>query len=240
MFTNLWECNKTIQEMLKARGYSDHFDDEQIDHTNIVKEYQIFEDKMKSLMSEVETSDKVELTQNVLDKLTYLRQHEFSGDFIYVFFVIDKIGVNLITGYVESMAELQVSRAILVSVPNEDSFGNHSILTPFAQKEINRYKQKDGKIIEHFYFDSITKNILDHELEPKEIKILTDDEKDEVLLKINSKVLDKSDIPPLQRIRYNDPLAKFLGLLEGDIIECICNSETVGECVRYRVCYNKL
>ena len=77
------------------------------------------------------------------------------------------------------MNDSGVSRAILVSIPNQQKSvsGDHSILTPFAIKEIGKYHDNDGKIIEHFYLNELTTNILDHELQPKSIKILTNEEK---------------------------------------------------------------
>lgn len=166
MHKRLWKCNQTIQKILDARGYLpsndliDVGDSEcTLNHVEMVKSYEVFENSIHK-MTRASGTDK--LTQLVLNKLTYLWQHSFSGEWIYVFFVIDKIGVNLITGYVESMNESGVSRAILVSVPNENknTLGDQSVLTPFAVKEINKYKLLEDKIIEHFYFDDIMINIL--------------------------------------------------------------------------------
>lgn len=238
MHRNLWQCNKTIQEMLAARGYCEKNDDQQIDHQTVLKTYELFEEQIKEFISECGNSQKGTITQKVLEKLTFLRQHEFTGEYIYVFFVIGKIGVNLINVYVSSMTESQVSRAILVSVPNVGNLGEQSVLTPFAVKEIIKYKQEEHKIIEHFYFSDITKNILDNELQPKHIKILTKDEKMEILKEImQSSSQDSSKVPPLLRILPGDPLARFLGLQNGDVIECLCNSKSAGEAIRYRLCY---
>lgn len=241
MYQELWECNRTIIEMLKSRGYcNQHENEDQINHNQAVKTYSKFNETIKELCQSENEEDgsgsQYVLTQKVLDKLTYLRQHSFTGEWIYIFFVLDKIGVGLVTNYVENMTSSGVSRAMLISVPNENktTLGDQSVLTPFAVKEIKKYKKSQGIIIEHFYFSDITINILNHKLQPKKINILTQEEKEKILEKLLSK--DK-EIAPLPRILPSDPTARFLGLQVGDMIKCICYSETTGECIRYRICW---
>ena len=36
--------------------------------------------------------------------------------------------------------------------------------------------------------------------------------------------------------KTKDPVAKFLGLQTGDMIECTCDSQTAGETIRYKIC----
>jgi len=135
------------------------------------------------------------------------------------------------------MDDSGVSRAILISVPSENKTSpeDQSILTPFAVKEIMKHNMTDNKIIEHFYTDSLTINILDHTLQPLEYKILTKDETYDIV-----KLMYGTDgqIPPTKRIEPTDPVAKFLGLQVGDMIKCVCASPTAGETNRYRVCMN--
>jgi DNA-directed RNA polymerase I, II, and III subunit RPABC1 len=241
MYKRLWKCNRTIQSMLEARGYLPSNDlieigDSgcEVNHTNMIKTYETFEETIHNI-TKSEGSGK--LTQSALNKITYLWQHSFSGEWIYVFFVIDKIGVNLITGYVESMNESGVSRSILVSVPNENksTLGDQSVLTPFAIKEINKYKLQEDKIIEHFYFDDLMINILEHEFQPIKSEILIDEEKTK-RTKIYG-INPKDGCPLVQRISLTDPLTRFLGLQKGDIVKFTCYSETVGEVDKYRVCW---
>lgn len=234
MFTSLWNCNRTIQEMLVARGYSDQLDlddndEDRIDEKEMVATEKNFETTLKKLCGDTNN-----LTQAVLDRLTYLRQHTFTGEWIYVFFVMQKIGKNLISSYVKSMDEAGVSRAILVSVPLDEKGGldDQSVLTPFALKDIAKHST-DKKIIEHFYTHELTVNLLNHETQPKSMKILTPDEIADVKKLLHCSV---DAPPPFARINPEDPSAKFLGLQIGDMIECTCHSPTVGETVRYRVC----
>lgn len=236
MYTGLWKCNRTIQKMLDARGYSDQseIDDDQLDIKKITTDYAIFEDKMDGLCHDENPVDDT-LNQRVLDKLTYLRQHSFTGEWIYVFFVMHKIGVTLINTYVKCMDDNEISRAILISVPSEDreSPEDQSILTPFAVKEIEKHRRNDGKIIEHFYTDELTINILEHKLQPKQFKILTKDEIEEKIKLMFGKI---DELPPTKIIKPTDKVAKFLGLQPGDMIQCVCDSPTAGETNRYRVC----
>lgn len=200
----------------------------------MIESYKVFEDSIHKMTKAAQTD---KLTQEVLNKLTYLWQHSFSGEWIYIFFVIDKIGVNLITGYVENMNESGVSRAILVSVPNENkhTLGDNSVLTPFAIKEINKYKLLEDKIIEHFYFADLMINISDHQLQPIDSEILIEEEKQQIYERYG--VNPKDGCPLIQRISLTDPLTRFLGLQKGDIVKFTCFSETTGTVDNYRVCW---
>jgi len=234
MYKNLWKCNRTIQQMLRARGYGEQpdIDDDQIDQAKLIESYDNFESKMKELSREFNTVDDT-LNQKALDKLTYLRQHSFTGEWIYVFFVMDKIGVTLINTYVKCMDDSKVTRAILISVPSHNKPEDESILTAFAFKEIAKHNTTHNKIIEHFYTDALTINILDHTYQPKNIKILTAEERSETVKLLFG---EPDKIPPTHKISPDDPVANFLGLQIGDMIKCECYSPTAGETNRFRVC----
>lgn len=242
MYHNLWKCNLTISEMLKARGYNESSNsDDFLIHSSNIKSYMDFEKLIKKFCHDENNTKKGKhqytLNQNVLDRLTYLNHHPYTDGWIYVFFVIDKIGVDVINSYLGRMEQDNVSRSILISVPNENktTLGDQSVLTPFAVKEIKKIKDTKGKIIEHFYFDDMTINILKHKLQPKKIVILTNDEKDEIFSNL---IMEEEGVPPLARILPTDPISRFLGLQQGDVIKCVCYSETTGECNRYRICWN--
>ena len=236
MYRNFWRCNVTIQEMLIARGYDSKGDieDNQIDHSSMIGSYEQFTKDIQRLCEDENEGEG--LNQKVLDKLTYLRQHLFTGEWIYIFFVLGRIGVNLVETYAECMSDSGVSRSIMISVPNDNKMmlGDSSVLTPFALKRIKTYNVDDGKIIEHFYLSELTVNKLQHELQPKEIKVLTAEEIQDNLDMHNAGLLNFSRISP------SDTLSRFLGLQIGDMIKCVCNSETAGEYIRYRVCYKAM
>ena len=243
MFHNIFRCYRVVQEMLIARGYTDRnntdnypFDQDRLFCTNqdlIPDAYDEFTTSMKRLCQENESPDGI--NQKVLDRLTYLRQHKLTDEWIYVFFVCEKIGVNLITAYVEAMTEGGVARAVLVSIPSQDRslFGDQSVLTPFADKEIEKYKNTEGKLVEHFYMDDLLTNTLKHDFQPKEINVLTEEEKREIV-ELHSTRLDQ-----FHRILMHDPVARFLGLQPNDMIQCVGRSETAGETNRYRMCFNE-
>lgn len=254
MFQKFWRCFCVIKEMLEARGYFNDIDGggsegegegqrndfQKGENERVIvsendlngvfpgnEKYEKFEKRIKAYCQENETSD--EINQQVLDKLSYLWQHRYTGEWIYVFFVSEKIGVNLINSYVALMDEGGVNRAVLVSVP-QHKYGNQAILTPFAEKELERLYVMDAKIIEHFYMDDLTVNILKHDLQPKEIRVLTNEEKNQIIER------HQTSIHSFPRILMYDPLARFLGLRPQDMISCLCHSETNGEYIRYRVC----
>lgn len=235
MYTSLWQCNKTIQEILIARGYGEQQDLDQddtegvkINQAEMVKDYHTFEKTIDELCG------KQGLDQSALDKLTYLRQHKLTLEWIYVFFITQKIGVKEIQQYAACMDTAKVSRAILVSVPTYDrTEDNQSILTTFALKEITSLNSSEAKIIEHFYSDQLIVNILKHERQPKSITILTPDEVDDVIKDVTEPNSGKIQLPV---ILPDDPVAKLLGLQIGDVIKCTNHSPTVGEKFTYRLC----
>lgn len=76
---------------------------------------------------------------------------------------------------------------------------------------------------------------IEHQLQPKEIKILVDQEKQDILTLYG--VSAKDGCPLISRISLTDPLTRFLGLQKGDIVKFTSFSETVGLVDKYRVCW---
>ena len=70
-------------------------------------------------------------------------------------------------------------------------------------------------------------NILEHHYVPEHIK-LTDSEIEELAESL------EYDIKDLPKIKSSDPVAKQLGVEEGDILKIIRNSDTAGTFVTYR------
>jgi DNA-directed RNA polymerase subunit H (RpoH/RPB5) len=84
--------------------------------------------------------------------------------------------------------------------------------------------------VRFFQAASIINNPLKHFLVPKHVKMLVEEE--EPFLKDN--YAKKSQLP---RIKFHeDPVARMLGLVPGDIVKITRPSASAGECIMYRVC----
>lgn len=214
--------------MLAARGYEpvEKINSALVDSIQSTTNFEEFTKNLEKLMTEC--NGKREMTQTVLDKLMYTYQHSHTKEIICVVFTGENIGNAEIKTYVEEMKKNDFPRIILVSVPFIGD--NQSVLTAFAHKEIDKCMKEENIVIEHFYMHKLLFNVMENEYQPKSVKVLTDEEKINVL-KIN-----KVELKQLHHIYIYDPLARFLGLRINDVIECKCNSESTGETIRYRVC----
>jgi len=77
--------------------------------------------------------------------------------------------------------------------------------------------------------EKLKKIILEHYLQPKSIRILSEREVEELLNKYN---ISKLQLP---KILNTDPIVKIIGAKEGDVIEFVRESPTAGLYKYYRV-----
>ena len=91
------------------------------------------------------------------------------------------------------------------------------------------YSSKGAKV-RYFQASAIINNPLNHFLVPKHERVPVQEE--ESLL--SSMFAKKSQLPLIRF--HEDPIARMLGLLPGEIVKITRPSVTAGECVGYRVC----
>ena len=84
--------------------------------------------------------------------------------------------------------------------------------------------------IRYFQAAAIVNNPIKHVLVPKHEKVPKDQE-EPLLAQLNAK---KTQFPFIRF--HEDPIARMIGLLPGDIVKITRPSPTAGECVLYRVC----
>lgn len=141
-------------------------------------------------------------------------------DQIYVFFPQDeKVGIKPIKTYCERMQADGVYRAIIVVKVN---------LSPFAKSVVKELSMRDYKI-EYFRDSELLVDITEHKLVPEHV-ILTPQEKEELLQRYRLKA---SQLP---RIQLQDPIARYYGLKQHQVVKIIRPSETAGRYVTYRIC----
>lgn len=111
-------------------------------------------------------------------------------------------------------------------------FNNDTVSTPIAQ-QLGRYDkmlQKKGGGLQYFQVKNLLFNPTRHMLVPKHIK-LTNEEVTEVM----EKYLIKGKIQ-MPYIMHGDPIAKWLGLKQGDVVKIERYNENSGLSYYYRVC----
>jgi DNA-directed RNA polymerases I, II, and III subunit RPABC1 len=141
-------------------------------------------------------------------------------DQIFVFFPSDeKVGVKPIKSYCLRMKEQTVYKAIIVVKNN---------LTPFAKAAIKEMALRNYRM-EYFRDAELLVDITEHKLVPEHI-VLTSQEKNELLIRYKLKPTQ------LPRIQVQDPMARYLGLVHGQVVKIIRPSETAGRYVTYRIC----
>ena len=101
-------------------------------------------------------------------------------------------------------------------------------LSPSAGKGLQASEMRSFRI-EVFTEAELLVNITKHMLVPKH-EVLSDAEKGQLLDRYK---LSNSQLP---RILQNDPVARYYGLVRGQVVRIIRSSETAGHYTSYRIC----
>jgi len=154
------------------------------------------------------------------ESLTMLKQMRDDPSVqMYVFFHKEaKVGVKDIREYTERMERDRVFRAILVVMKD---------LTPSGRKGLEVIQSHFR--LEWFLENELQVNITEHILVPKH-EVLTSEEKRALLTRYK---LKPSQLP---RILWKDPVARYFGLQNGQVVKITRPSETAGRYVSYRLC----
>jgi DNA-directed RNA polymerase I, II, and III subunit RPABC1 len=123
----------------------------------------------------------------------------------------EKLGVGCVRQYARLLGKMGIYKALLVSQG----------LTPLANRELTAHAVK----MEPFLFRELIVNILEHDLVPKH-EVVKDDSKKEFLKKYR---LD--DLP---HILNTDPVVRFLGLKENDLVKITRPDFVAGLYTTYR------
>jgi len=158
------------------------------------------------------------------ETLTILAENkEDVSDRIFVFFPEeDKVGVKTIKMFTSRMQQENVKKAILVVKIN---------LTPAMKSVIREMSTSDGNSfrLEYFKDSELLVDITEHTLVPEHI-VLTPQEKKTLLGRYR---LKQNQLP---KIQLSDPVARYFGLIQKQVVKIIRVSETAGRYVTYRIC----
>ena len=137
---------------------------------------------------------------------------------MFVFFPEEvKIGIKTIKHYCQRMQEESITRAIIVVQGG---------MTPSAKAALTDMAPK--YTLEQFMECELLINITEHMLVPEHV-LMSKEEKDELLIRYK---LKEHQLPRIQR---GDPVARYFGLKQGDVVRIIRKSETAGRYVTYRL-----
>lgn len=111
-------------------------------------------------------------------------------------------------------------------------FNNDTISTPILLQlsKYDKMLQKKGGTLQYFHIKNLLFNPTKHQLVPRHIKL-----SNEEVTEMMDKYLIRGKIQ-LPYILHNDPIAKWLGLKQGDVIKIERYNENSGLAYYYRVC----
>ncbi|XP_010922136.1 DNA-directed RNA polymerases II and IV subunit 5A [Elaeis guineensis] len=138
------------------------------------------------------------------------------SDMICVYFVEEKLHVRLLQTYLQQMNSAKITRAIFVVKEKPAAF------------LLNILSDIPARRLEVFMEHELSVNISKHVLVPKH-ELLTIHQKNFLLERYNVKITQ------LPRIQVADPVARYYGLVPGDVVKITRSSQTTGRYVTYRV-----
>ena len=200
-------ARRTVFQMLRDRGYA-------ITQAQLSEPLALFRVEFNPLIGQSRETLLI-LAQSGAD----------STQRIFVFFRDAKannereMGVGGIRKYFERMREANVKRAIIVTQHGATSWVKR------AQADL----LEDDFVVEIFTEQELLFNVTEHSLVPKHV-VLTDTEKAALIAKY--RIAQPTQLPCLQRA---DPVARYYGLLPGQVVKIVRDSETAGRYVSYRI-----
>lgn len=205
--SKLYRVRKTILELLRDRGYAVLDTDEQLTQSL---------DDFETMLSKNNGNREI---------LTMMKQRRDNlEEQIYVFFPDEirnkALGVKPIAEKATKMERDNVQRALVILQTG---------LTPYARQAVEKVNESGRFRMEVFLENELLVNITQHQLVPEHV-VLSSDEKKTLLMRYK---LKESQLP---RIQKTDPIARYFGLVHGQVVKITRPSETAGRYITYRLC----
>lgn len=217
----IWHCMRTVDEMLKDRGYS------------VTRPLPNYTELTLSLL----TLDLADATraQMLMNQFQFEVHRQSDGKFLLVQYLCGKVGVktesmqsiknlfpqfrdNTTTEQKKKMAAVEIPPDVILLVQLEGC----NITAP-ALKDCAKYPA----VIEVFHYKQLMCNITHHCFQPK-FRVMSELEKEEVKRKYCCK---DSQLP---KLLWEDPIRYYFGLKEGDMLSCTRLAD-VGKEPYYRI-----
>jgi DNA-directed RNA polymerase subunit H (RpoH/RPB5) len=151
-----------------------------------------------------------------------------NGSVTYVKYRLDKIKTaRAVESFINQIYESQLTEKdkLLLIAPDEIHITGSSFETM-----LNNFYNQKGYFVQIIGLPQLVINIVEHVKVPKH-KVITEEEKQELLKKYN---LTQDKLP---RISRDDPMAKYLGMVPGEVVKILRSSPASGSSEYYRLCF---
>lgn len=205
--SRLFRVRRTVLELLSDRGYA------------------VVPNEQDLFLPRSEFESEFSKQNYNRESLTQLRQRKDNPeDQIFVFFPEETrgkaLGVGPISSKAARMEQAKVYRALIILQTG---------LTVQARGAIEKLAATNSYRMEVFLENELLVNVTHHMLVPKH-EVMTNKQKTELLIRYK---LRESQLP---RIQKSDPIARYYGLSQGQVVKITRPSETAGRYVTYRLC----
>lgn len=216
----LFRVYNTIIEMLEDRQYDNEFLEKMYKN----KTFDEFKSMYKENLIDIQCSHKTEkkkISVHFLHLTNKFKKEEFQ-------YILDELKQQIIDFNYETTFHLLIISKLKLSVTMKKLFNDFKIN---SDEKFTNYIH-----VQYFNFDELLFNITKHSLVPKHT-VLSNEEKKKLLdnYSITPTQIAKIIITPTVKEKYVDPVAKYLGMLPGDVCKITRRSETGGESISYRI-----
>lgn len=208
IINKIYRSKNTILEMLELRGLE-------------VSEYKNFSvneiDVMYKAMDKKMTTD-----SSPLD----FECSKGDNNYYIKFVLFTKLRLSNTKTLIENMIDEYVKEGDTIIFVVKDKINNIETY----ENMLSIYLEESKIMVQIFWIDTLLTNITKHELVP-DMRILNKEEKQDIFQKSNI-----SNFSQMPIILKTDPVAKFYGLIIGDLVEITRPSPTGGVYKNYRYC----
>lgn len=219
--SRLYKIRKTELQMMEARGYEVFKKDKEITFEEFKTEY----------------LNQYRISNKQINLLSFFgsKKNDDSSCIFVEYLAEEKLKIEHVQKFLNKLIKGKIQGEINENEngDNRNSIQNGIIIisgavTPLAKQKLKETNDSKACYIEVFEDKELIVNITEHELVPEHI-ILSDEEKKSLLKKYR---LKESQLP---KILTTDPVARFLGLVKGQVVKIIRASETAGRYITYRI-----